>query len=315
MKIEVLETATVFEGEETVYRYDLTAPGISAGGECAKEVVDQTQELMGEAWGKEPVRIDAPSNVVAVLTAAFAGVGVLVQGDVEKRNIEPHTARRLHIPPPVESQRPVWFYPALGLVVCCVGAACWWSMRPEQPMAKGGVAASVSATPKAQAVSQAPEPEPLPGVELVHGPVRVRLPEGFHIHERDDGALTASGPDAELRILLAVDPAYGVSSDAVYHEVELMIERDPALTLHSGERFRDHAVRTIDYREDPGDGTFVSWVTWVEADHQFSIGCHTKTEPTIPQLAACRMAAGTLQLHLDGGASPPPGTERQDSAV
>ncbi|MDO5077054.1 type VII secretion-associated protein [Corynebacterium sp.] len=311
MNIVVLDTATVFEAEETTYRYDLTASLVAEDPAAAKSVVDQARDVLQERWQSAEVRIEAPANVVSVLTAAFAGAGVLVKEDSPDPVVPPREPKRLNIPRPSQPRSPAWFIPALGVVVCCVGVACWWGTRPDAPVAqtsaesrpqansRGGALVTGAEAPSAQPVANNP-PE-LPGVELAHGPLRVRLPEGFRLEQREDGALSATGPDAELRILLAADPVYGVSSDAVYREVELMIERDPALEVEHGEGFREHAVRTIDYRELPGDGSKVRWVTWVESDHQFSMGCHTRSEPTIPQLAACRMAAGTLQIHHDGG--------------
>ncbi|GAA4785585.1 type VII secretion-associated protein [Corynebacterium canis] len=306
MNIVVLDTATVFEADETAYRYDLTASAVAEdGGEAAKEIVEQARDLLQERWPHEEVVIDAPANVVAVLTAAFAGVGVLVKEDVEKPPMQPSAPKRLNIPRPRNPRRPAWFMPAIGAVVCCVGVACWWGTRPEPQL--GGSVDSATARPSSETVQPSAQPvAELPGVEFAHGALRVRLPEGFRLEQREDGALTATGPDSELRILLAADPVYGVNSDAVYREVELMVQRDPTLEVREGQGFRDHAVRTIDYRETPGDGSTVSWVTWVESDHQFSMGCHTRAEPTIPQLAACRMAAGTLRIHLDGGG---PGSE------
>lgn len=319
MNIEVLETATVFEDEETVYRYDLTTSNIASGGDAAKAVVEQSREILGDRWTTECVRIDAPSDALAVLTAAFAGAGVLVREDVEKPiPPAPKTPKKLNIPSPNEMERSTWFIPAVIAIACCVAGACWWGMQSERPSGAALQSSGVLPTspqPSIQAIAETPPPHSLPGTELSHGAIRVRLPEGFKLEQRDDGALTATGPDAELRVLLAVDPVYGVNSDAVYHEVEIMIANDDTLSPHSGEQFREHAVRTIDYKEEPGDGSQVSWVTWVEADHQFSVGCHTRTEATIPQLAVCRMAAGTIHLHLDRGSQERGGTNEANPGV
>ena len=48
--------------------------------------------------------------------------------------------------------------------------------------------------------------------------------------------------------------------------------------------------------EDPGDGSAVEWTTWVEGDHQLSVGCHSREEPTTIQKAACRMAVESATL-------------------
>jgi hypothetical protein len=87
-----------------------------------------------------------------------------------------------------------------------------------------------------------------------------------------------------------VDPA------AVRREVEEMVEHDPQLTAQSDEQMRGPEIVTQTYREDPGDGSSVLWVTWVQQNNQVSVGCHSKTNATIPQKAACRMAVETLQL-------------------
>ena len=49
--------------------------------------------------------------------------------------------------------------------------------------------------------------------------------------------------------------------------------------------------------ENPGDGSTVHWIVWIDAGHVFSLGCHTRTAAAnLPQRATCRKAAETLTI-------------------
>lgn len=102
----------------------------------------------------------------------------------------------------------------------------------------------------------------------------------------------AVGDDPGLRIHLAADPVHSVPAAAIYQEIAAMITADPALS----EVAAPAEDQPLIYREDPGDDSQVIWTTWVADEHQFSVGCHTRQEPTTPQRAACRMAVDSLSL-------------------
>lgn len=74
MTITVLETATIFEAEETIYRYDLPGTGIVEGWATAG-VVEQAQSQLPD-WPDAEITIDADDDVVALLSEAFTGQSV-----------------------------------------------------------------------------------------------------------------------------------------------------------------------------------------------------------------------------------------------
>lgn len=71
-------------------------------------------------------------------------------------------------------------------------------------------------------------------------------------------------------------------------ELHAEIEADPAL----GEAHEE--AGRLSYKEDPGDGSKIAWMTWADKDHQLSVGCHTRYEANVVQKAACRMAVESL---------------------
>ena len=120
------------------------------------------------------------------------------------------------------------------------------------------------------------------------GGLRVLLPEGFS-HTEEDGLVTATGQDPNLRILMVMDPLYAVPANALFAEVRAQIDRDETLSDPH------EANGRLSYIERPGDDSEVKWTTWVEDDQQISLGCHTREEPSMAQRAACRMASESIE--------------------
>ena len=81
------------------------------------------------------------------------------------------------------------------------------------------------------------------------------LPQGFRTSV-EDGLVTATGEDPNLRILLAADPLFNVPVDALFGEIKAQIDADPALKDPSEDAGR------LTYTEDPGDGSRVTWLMW-----------------------------------------------------
>lgn len=136
---------------------------------------------------------------------------------------------------------------------------------------------------------RAPGPAAPPPERVIVDGMAVSLPPGFH-WEVDEGLVTATGADPNLRVLLAADPLYAVPPEALWAEIAAEVERDPTLS-----DLQEVEGRRI-YLETPGDGSTVAWTTWVDGDQQMSVGCHTRAEPTVIHKAACRMAVDSLTL-------------------
>lgn len=156
--------------------------------------------------------------------------------------------------------------------------------------ASGGAASESAASESAaggtgEAAADSAEPE---YKRIEAGGMSVVLPLGFQATE-EDGLVTATGQDPDLRVLMAADPLYSVPVNALFAEVRAQIDADETL---SNPR---EANGRLTYTENPGDDSEVTWTTWVEDGHQISLGCHTRKAPTVVQKAACRMAGESLE--------------------
>ncbi|MBZ8176757.1 type VII secretion-associated protein [Corynebacterium poyangense] len=316
--LTVLDTATIIEGPETVYRYDLTGVGIREGW-AAAGVLDQIQSSVGPQWPEIDVTLDADNEVTTILQELLESKGVKVHpirnesqvspelesedspwvhvDDNEERTnlIEdeetPLETRRLNLRADVGQGAEKLIVVGLGVAAVVFAGISWWAFRhvlsSEPHTAPDASQVDVDQLPsqlETSAVRSAiPEVKEAEPVVLSRGGVQIRLPEGFSLQE-ESGALRAVGKDPELRIHLAHDPVHGVPAQEVEKEIRNKIERDPSLQLVAEESGR------IKYREEPGDGSEVAWETWLSDGFQYSVGCHTRNKPTVIQQAACRMA-------------------------
>ncbi|MGO1372811.1 MAG: type VII secretion-associated protein, partial [Corynebacterium casei] len=108
-------------------------------------------------------------------------------------------------------------------------------------------------------------------------------------HTEEEGLVTATGQDPNLRIIMAMDPLYAVPANALFAEVRAQIDSDETLSNPH------EANGRLTYLEHPGDDSEVTWTTWVEDDQQVSLGCHTRKAPSMAQRAACRMASESIE--------------------
>lgn len=261
--------------------------------------------------------------------------GTDANGDTVDQHPAP-SDREPHLPAPVRRRRPKGgkhhkkrkplysfeplnyldpFHGVIAAVVFIVIGVCWWTLRGGEPTegAEGtGVEAPLTAAaekhdaePPAQSelptesnAGDAPLDLPtlpaepngeIPAHEEEVGPVTVKLPDGFNATEKE-GVYTATGKDPDLRILIAADPMYSVPQDALFTQLKEDVAADDAL-----DKAFERDGRFL-YTETPGDGSSVDWTTWVDTDHQISIGCHSRKEPTTVQKAACRMAVESAKF-------------------
>lgn len=320
LTITVLDTATIFEGPDTVYRYDLPGTGVAEGWALAA-VVDQARELCSLHWPEVEIIIDADEPTTELLTRTLLNKGVAAYPTEALRETAlPEDPG----PEEVEITRPTgggrhrfrggmgegWssrlglhpFHLVIVGVILAVGAVSWWTLDQQSTTvvdrpapAPGGGEGDRDTEDSA---ADAPEP---PEVVLEHSGLRLTTPMGFHLDNPDgadsgDGALLATGDDPDLRIHLAADPVHNVPAEAVHREIEAMVTADPTLGGFGRDETAGREDDVLVYQELPGDGSEVAWSTWVAAGHQFSVGCHTRTAPTLPQQAACRMAVESLSL-------------------
>lgn len=75
--VTALEAATVFEGEQTSYRYDLTGTGIVEGW-ALEAVVEQIRQAAGAHWPDVDVELLGEQEAVNALRTALSGYGMSV---------------------------------------------------------------------------------------------------------------------------------------------------------------------------------------------------------------------------------------------
>lgn len=309
--VTVDDIATVIDGPDTVYRYDLPATGIIEGW-AVPAVVDQIKDLCSEYWPDIEVIITADERTTEMLARTLLNKGIAAySSSVLHKDDPPQPVESypLEEPQPGESRATVYrpqarsgastlltlTNAAIAAVVLLVIALSWWAISSALPGATRDARAADETTvaPSPVATTSDPETEETVDNEPVTvsgGGLEMKTPPNYTLTARPDGAYTAEGPDPDLRIVVAADPVYGVQPQAVEAEVLRMVEEDPTLTLVEG----TGEGKPVEYIELPGDGSQVNWTTWVGKDRQFSVGCHSRGEPTYAHKAACRMAADTL---------------------
>ncbi|MEJ5927962.1 type VII secretion-associated protein [Corynebacterium sp. H128] len=296
IKVTVLENATIFEAEEQIHRYDLPSSGILAGWAVAA-VVDQVKTIADARWPDIEVAVAGNQRAIEVLTRTLLNKGVAAY-DAEALEEDKTVEEELPIERPTKGRRrlatpmPSLFHVLLAGVILTVLGISWWGMGA---MPEGSVAAERPAS-TSDMPSASPPSSPEGGTVVTeYDRVRMQLPVGFVLAPREDGLLVATGPDPELRVIVAIDPTFGIDAGKVRTEIAAMVADDPLLTEQPNRNIRP-AEPTVEYVEDPGDGSRVAWVAWVATGHQFSVGCHSKTELTVSQRATCRMAVESLQF-------------------
>lgn len=322
--ISVSARALVFESARTQSRSDLNAAGLLAG-EGLDEIVEEARRHVPQ-WPNAMVAIAGEEAACDVLVAHFQRFGVqafaaeviddamdTAEADTaDSPAVQPGTARPPKASHRVQRTNRIQDYlidnvKVILLVVAMVAITAmglfWLLYTPPQITATPVATSSTTTTPSTTApTTTAPTTTP---VILEHARLKVTLPYGYRLEQQDGpldpaapesaGMITATGQDPNLRILLSADPLFGLAVDQVEAELHRMVSEDEQLSMIDPVPVEGRG-RTFSYREDPGDGSSVEWTTWVEHDHLFSVGCHTRQASTLAQRAACRMAATSLAL-------------------
>lgn len=202
------------------------------------------------------------------------------------------------------------FHVAIVVVIFAVIGASWWAMgaNASNDEEDGEASTTAGSATAASAADSVPTDESGGGSddnadaagdaggdgELNPGEKRldieglsVVLPTGFQATV-EEGLVTATGEDPDLRILLAADSLFNVPARALLDEIKAQVDKDPELRDVSEDAGRLH------YIEDPGDGSVVEWTIWEDTGHHMSVGCHTRHSANAVQKAACRMATESL---------------------
>lgn len=295
LTVTVLETATIFEGPDTVYRYDIMAAGIIEGW-AVPAVVDQVRQMGSVHWPDVDVIIDGDEKVTEMLTRTFIGKGVTSYPVDTLREhplpeSTPQTPEEPVVTRPTRGRKHRHFYGIrplhIALTAVFVGtvAGAWTLLNGDAPSpavqpATAGTGTAVASISASTTV-------------LIGEGFQVEVPHGYTLSNEGETHMV-TGPDPELRIHIGIDPLYGIDPEFVRVEVDRMIADDPALRPAPPGDWAVHGA--TDYSEDPGDGSQVTWVTWFDADQQISVGCHTRGEPTLIHKASCRNVVDTLTL-------------------
>ena len=321
LTITVLDTATIFEGPESIYRYDLPGTAVVEGW-ALSGVMEQAQKLLPAQWPEVSIAVVADSSGgpmsheavkiirrqlqvhnVTLVDRELVAVGPTYDEPPQREQREPREETDI-VRPVLEEETLLsrlldnkGFMAIIAGVVVVVIMLVWLLLRGSGHQQQEALAGTVSiaATPgvTTPAVTTAAQTPPTSSSAPAHqsieaGGLRVLLPEGFS-HTEEDGLVTATGQDPNLRILMVMDPLYAVPANALFAEVRAQIDSDETLSDPH------EANGRLSYIERPGDDSEVKWTTWVEDDQQISLGCHTREEPSMAQRAACRMASESIE--------------------
>ena len=317
--VTMAEDATTFEGLVTVQRHDHPSPS---------EVAAYLRSVLGPAPVGVHVHVIGADEDFVPIDQALTGSGIELSHDNPEsgsgqasesggKHALQHPAEDswwegegIDVARPTEDAMPAWraclrtnSWPVLAVIAAVVlcGVAIWVTLRAlgpdkaQTPAAADTHSASTQPTVSpTDAVAQetVPSTPTPPGMVVSRGGLMVEVPAGFSV-EVDGDMWRATGKDPDFRLQLAVDPLYGLASQDLLAEVLREIEADPAVELVSN----DDSGAT--YREHAADGSQTVWRTWVEGDHQLSVGCHTRSNPTTVHNATCAKAMDSARFDAE----------------
>ncbi|MDK8722728.1 type VII secretion-associated protein [Corynebacterium propinquum] len=138
----------------------------------------------------------------------------------------------------------------------------------------------------------------IPQMVHEHSGLRLVTPRGFVIGDSSQpGVFAATGEDPNLRIYVTTDQLHDdaaaqIDHDAVLTDIMQTVKSSPELQ----EGRREHEPREqVRYVENPGDGSRIAWTSWVEGNHQLTVGCHSRHTTTEKQKQACELVVGSLE--------------------
>lgn len=321
--VTMAEDATTFEGLVTVQRHDHPSPS---------EVAAYLRSILGPAPVGVHVHVIGTEEDFAPIDQALKGSGIELSHDnPESGSGEASESGGKHalqhpaedswwdeegivVTRPVEDATPAWraylranSWPVLAVIVAVVlcGAAIWVTLRTlgpgEAQIPTSGDTQTAGAQPtasstEAAAQEAAPSTSTSSGMVVSRGGLMVEVPAGFSV-EVDGDMWRATGKDPDFRLQLAVDPLYGLAPQDLFAEVLREIEADPAVELVSNDE------TSATYREHAADGSQTVWRTWIEGEHQLSIGCHTRSNPTTVHNATCTKAMDSARFDAEDAPS------------
>lgn len=138
----------------------------------------------------------------------------------------------------------------------------------------------------------------IPQMVHEHSGLRLVTPRGFVIGDSSQpGVFAATGEDPNLRIYVTTDQLHDdaaaqIDHDAVLTDIMQTVKSSP--DLHEGQREQEPRAQ-VRYVENPGDGSRIAWTSWVEGNHQLTVGCHSRHTTTEKQKQACELVVGSLE--------------------
>lgn len=295
LEISVLDTCTIFEGPDTLFRYDLPGTGIVEGW-ATEAVVQQAEELLG-TWEAGDIQLSGEAQALEVLQQALEAAGA--QLAPKRPATTPQPAKRKPFAPARRKQpnrtpakKLVWGSIVAVAVLTGVVSWRWLTAHPpapsepnesSEPMETATVASKSNKHP-----TEPPKSPPPPSVRTMElGGLRVALPADFGLEQRGEDVM-ARGEDPNLRVLLSTSVSgYSIAGTLA------AIEEDASLELlHDHPRGESPQVVYLEHAED---GSETRWTQWAQGDTTYFVGCQTKAKATHEQLAVCDQAVQSLE--------------------
>ncbi len=292
LSISVLDAATIFEGPDTLFRYDLPGTGIVEGW-ATEAVIAQAKELL-DGWEHGDVELIGEGEAVEILKAELLAAGAqVIEPEPQVVQVEPRRAAMPKLAIKQQrgaSKRQKIAWGLITSVALLAVIASWrWLASADAPapieaQVEPSKTTVASISTPAPPVAKAPV---LRSMEL--DGLRVKLPVDFGL-AANDGDVMATGEDPNLRILLSKEqPGRSLSNtlDAVRVDDSLEV-----LEAHA----RVAEAPAVVYLERSDDGSQVRWTQWQRGEHMLFVGCQTREAASNQQLAACDQAVASLEL-------------------
>lgn len=319
--VTAMYAATIFEGEDNVYRYDLPLSAIQEG-RAVSDVVDQVRAMTVNTWPNVNVLIDAPGQAGPTLLAAFQKSGVTVS---YVDGVEPigsaSTGQRPFDSPVYQASaaqsgrertrsilRP--FHMVIMAVVVTVCAISWWAIGKttvpdtinslDAQSSEDGFGDIIPPPVDADSSSVVPMPEEDPVedtvqmVSITQGLTTIELPVGYEVTKvGESGLVTLTGNDPDFRVLMAANPM--AEEKLSLANIAQRVANSSTFAARPNESFVG-GRNVVSYMENPSDGSTAHWYVWGESGHQMSVGCHWRKSVGPERQEDCETAVRTLKL-------------------